>query len=138
MKFAKDLFFAALGYMFGKRRRLRAPGDVFRRKLVITIHPWGVPVLALAVALPLVFKFSYIYNAIEVAIVATSIILVWRMSRIVNHMRYEMWHILHGINESDEDDRYAAWMDKPTIDDDDTPRITLKRMNGKRSARVSE
>jgi hypothetical protein len=137
VKFVKDLFFAGLGYMFGRRRRrLRMPGDVFRRKLVITIHPWGVPILALAVALPLVFKFSYIYNAIEVAIVATSIILVWRMSRIVNHMRAEMWHILHGIDESVEDERYAAWMDKP--EEDSVPKVTLRKVNGQRNTRVSK
>lgn len=133
MKLVKDVFFGAVGYMFGRRRRLRMPGDVFRRKLVITIHPWGVPVLALALALPLVFKFSYIVNAVELAVVATSIILVWRMSHIVNGLKYEVWHLLHGISEADEDDRYQAWMDKPA---DDIPRVPLKRMNGQRSTRV--
>lgn len=137
MKLIKDVFFAGIGYLFGRRRRrrLRMPGDVFRRRLVITIHPWGVPILALAVALPLVFKFSYIYNAIEVAIVATSIVLVWRMSRIVNSLKYEVWHVLHNIDEDGEDDRYAAWMDKQT---DDVDKINLKRVNGQRSARVSK
>lgn len=136
MKLIKDLFFALLGYMFGsRRRRLRMAGDVFRRKIVITIKPWAVPVLALAVALPLVFKFSYIYNAIEVATVATSIILVWRMSRIVNSLKYEVWHLLHGVSEDDEDDRYAAWMDKP---DEGVEKVNLKRVNGQHSSRVSK
>ena len=138
MKFIKDLIFTGIGYMLGKRRRARAFGDVFRRKYVITIHPWGVPILALAVALPLVFKFSYIYNAIEVAIVATSIVLVWRMARIVNHMKYEMWHILHGMSDADEEDRYQAWMDKQGAPDDNVETLPSKRINGQRSSRVSK
>lgn len=121
MKLAKDLFFGMLGYLFGRRRRLRMPGDVFRRKLVITVPRWGVPVIALAIALPLVVSFSYIANVVELVVVLACVITTMRLVRIVNGIKYEVRHIIHGIDEED-DGRYQSWMDK-----DEVPTLKLKR-----------
>jgi hypothetical protein len=133
VKLAKDLFFAALGYLFGRRRHLRMPGDVFRRKLVITVPRWGVPIIALAVAIPLVVNITYIANVVEVVVVLTCVTVTMRLVRIVNGIKYEVRHILHGIDESEDDERYAAWMDKP----EGVPTLNLKRA-GNGSKRVSK
>jgi hypothetical protein len=129
----KDLIFGGIGYLFGRRRKLRMPGDVFRRKLVITVPRWGVPVLALAVAIPLVVSFNYIANVVEVVVVLACVITTMRLVNIVNGIKYEVRHIIHGIDESEDDGRYAEWMDKP----EGVPTLNLKR-SGNGSKRVSK
>ena len=124
----KDGFFALLGYIFGKRRRYLGIPDAFRRKIVITIHPWAVPFICISVALPIVFSFTVVGDMVLLGIAATALVMVWRMAKIVQGIKYDVHHILNGI----EDDLEAP------VKEDKPERITLKRMNGQRSTRVSE
>jgi Ca2+/Na+ antiporter len=127
VRFLKDLVFGILGYMLGTRRR-RHFADVFRRKIVITIHPWAIPFICLAIALPIVFSFTIISNMVMVALIATALILVWRMNRYVQQLRYDMHRILHDIGNEDLDEEVK----------EATERISVKTINGQRSARVSK
>jgi hypothetical protein len=137
VSFTKDVVFGAIGYVFGRRRRMRMPGDVFRRKIVITIHPWAVPVLVLAIALPLVFSFSIISNMVELAITATSLVITWRVIRISQHLQYRVHHILTGMSEEEDDAAYKTWLANMPPDDEDKI-MTLKKVNNHGSARVSK
>jgi hypothetical protein len=133
VKIVKDFMFATLGYMFGARRRhRRLPGDIFRRKIVITIPPWGVLVLSLAITLPLIFSFTIIASMVQLAITATALTIVWRMHRIMQNMRYEVHHVLNDI-----ENEYGY--DGDEIDTENTvpvTRLNLKGVNGERSTRV--
>jgi hypothetical protein len=107
--------------------------SIFKYRLVITIPPWGVLAMAGAIGIALVSQPMLVTNVVSIIITTVALILIYVARRQVRALRYDVHEALNNIGNDDLelDDTFE------TIDN--TPEtIRLKRVNGKRSARVSE
>jgi hypothetical protein len=123
----RDAVDFSLGFMFGSRRRKLQP-DLFKRRIVISISPWAVPLIALAIGTALIFKLTAFTNVICLAITFGCVFSAWRFRQQMRDLRYSMKHAQNGVDEDDEIEQYEDYIEK----------IPVKAINGSRNARVSE
>lgn len=125
----KDIAFGTLGFLIGRRERVRvAKMPVpFRNKIVITVPSWSVPLVALATGVGCYFSFSHIANVIELLIIAASFIFAYEMHRMVQKLRVRLHEVMNGIGNEDLDDRFGAWMDEPIELSEPAKKLTLKK-----------
>jgi hypothetical protein len=110
--------------------RLRK-STLFRYRIIVTMPPWSVFLLAGAIALGLMARPMLLVTIISIITTALSLILVTVARRQVTALRYDVHEALNNIGNDD--------LVLEDFDPDPEPeRIVLKRMNGKRSSRVSE
>lgn len=120
-----------------KQPKLTKPTDVFRRKIVITIPPWGVLVFSAIVAVSIGAQITRMLVIFLLIIVLSAFIATVVQHRLVNELRYSIHNILHDIendgryNDSPSFQEYIAEEAKPD-------RIPLKKINGDNSSRVSK
>jgi hypothetical protein len=104
---------------------------LFRYRLVITMPPWAVLVMGGAIGLAFLRTPEIATNAISFALVFASLVCVVISRRHVNALRHDIHEALNNIgNDSDEIEHELV--------DYEPEAFQLKRVNGKRSARVSE
>lgn len=105
---------------------------LFHYRIVITLPPWGVLVMAGAVGVGLVSQPMLVTNIVSVAATGIAVVFCVVARRIVKALRFEVHEALNNIG-SDELE-LTDYEPKPET-------IRLKKMghtNGSRSSRVSE
>ena len=132
MKAIKYIADFMLGYLFGTRRYRRRP-DLFKRRIIITIHPWAIPLIALALGTSIAFSLNTTTNVICLIITFGVVFTGWRMRQQMQDLRFQVHEILNNLENHDLDEDIEQESDEPKPD-----RINLKRVNGKRNSRVSE
>lgn len=76
---------------------------LFRRRILITIPPWGVPVIALGIGVGLWEQSQMLYEAICTILVASCLIGAAMMYTTVQEARHQIHNILHDMeNENVE------------------------------------
>lgn len=106
--------------------------SIFKYRLVITMPPWGVLVMAGAIGIALVSQPMLVTNVVSIIITTMALILILVCRRQVRALRYDVHEALNNIGN---DELELGEFD--TIDNSPET-IRLKKVNGKRSARVSE
>lgn len=117
-----------------RERRLRQlrRASIFKYRLVITMPPWAVFVMAGAIGLALLTKPLLVTNVVSIIIVIMALILIYVSRRQVRALRYEVHEALNNIgNEDLELDDFDPIDNRPET-------IRLKKVNGRNSSRVSE
>lgn len=114
-----------------KQPKLYKPSQLFNRKVILTIHPWGVVTICAATGVGTAFGLTRLASVIALIVVAVAVVGVWRMSRMVRELQYTIHNIKYNIeNETlDDEEDYQEFIND---------RIDLKRANGSRNARVSK
>jgi hypothetical protein len=117
--------------MTAKMRR----STLFRYRIVITVPPWSVIVMASAIGFGLLTKPILATNIVSFVLVVASFICVWMSRRIVRGLRHDVHEALNNINNDDS----GLILKTDEYDPEDEPKtFRLKKVNDQRSARVSE
>jgi hypothetical protein len=75
--------------------------SLFQRRIVITIPPWGVVVVAAAIAGAILDRFAMVTEIISVILCFISLVAVLTAQRIVKNLRYQVHAII--TNQDNED-----------------------------------
>ena len=122
-----------------KQPKLTKPTDIFRRKFIITIPPWGVLVFSAVVATAIGVQITRMLVVFLLIIVLCALVAAVTQHRLVNELRYSIHNILHDI---ENDGRYSEQtsFEEYIAEDAKPERIPLKEVkaNGSNGTRVSK
>lgn len=110
--------------LFRKRRR---PTELFRRRIIITMHPWAVALLALGLAVAIVTRLDTVMNAISVASALTALGVVLIARREVANLRHDYRRALVVMDDDDE----------PLEHETEIPAKPIRLVNGTSNSRIS-
>src|SRR4029077_12931884 len=114
--------------MTAKQRK----STLFRYRIVITMPPWGVLVMAGSAGFVFLTRPLFVTNVISIVLVVVGLILVIRSRAMVKALRHDVHEALNDIGN----DELVLGSDYPA--DEQTETIRLKRINNTNgSSRVS-
>lgn len=87
---------------------LRRKTNLFNKRIVISLPPWGVAVVAGVSALAIFDNFTVVTNAVALLMTALSVVFMFTARRMLRGMRYQIHHILNDIGNDELTDEEAA------------------------------
>lgn len=121
-----------------KKRKLMTTKErrstLFRYRIVITIPPWTVFVMAGAIGFALLRTPQLVTSIVSFCLTVAAVLCVWIARKQVRALRYDVHGALNDINSVSDDDEELTHK----LEDYDPETFHLKKVNGKRSSRVSE
>jgi hypothetical protein len=82
--------------------------DLFRRKVIITLPPWGVPAVALIAFASIALKFQVVANMVAFGLSIGAFTAVMAARKQVRHMKYEAARAISVMADDEEMDRYES------------------------------
>jgi Mg2+/citrate symporter len=84
------------------KRQIRIKQDpIFRKRIIITLPPWGVPIVAAAAGIALGVQLEFLYIVIMTILVFIAFLGVAVEHRMVKELRYQIHNILYDIENED-------------------------------------
>jgi len=90
--------------------------DLFKRRIVITVPPWGVIVVAGAIGAAILDRFALVTEIASIVMVAVMLVFVLTAKRIVKELRYQVHDVINNIHNDDIDEEISedAEANEPT------------------------
>lgn len=84
------------------KKQIRIKQDpIFRRRIIITLPPWGVPIVAAAAGIAIGVQLEFLYVVIMTILVVAAFVGVTVEHRMVRDLRYMIHNILYDIENDD-------------------------------------
>jgi hypothetical protein len=112
--------------------RLARRASIFKYKIVITLPPWGVLVMAGAIGIALLSGPMLVTNIVAITTTVVALTLVYVARKQVGALRHDVHEALNNINN----DNLETLHEVPPVDGPEP--IRLKRVNNYPNSRVSE